>query len=143
MFAHKQQNQPTRDGIPLWAGSFVSTGLSSPAFSGLEGCYGTLRLDNSCILLHLRFCNTLVNLHRYPLAHLVGDMRVGIQGGCAGYMAQDGGQRLDIHPMSQGVGCESMPQIMKSHQLTARMLQQCVEPPADCRGDNRHVFLFR
>ena len=77
-----------------------------------------------------------------PFAHLVGDMRVGVQGGGAGHMAQDGGQRLDVHSMGQGIGCESMAQIVKANVLTSRMLQQCVKPSADCRGDNRQIVLL-
>ena len=121
---------------------FASTGLSAPAFSGLEGGHSPLWLDSGCDLLHLRLCDALVDLHRCPLAHLVGDMRVGVHGGGAGYMAQDGGQRLDVHSMGQGIGCESMAQIVKANLLTSRMLQQCVKPSADCRGDNRQIVLL-
>ena len=65
---------------------FASTGLSAPAFSGLEGSHGALWLGNSCILLHLRLCDALVDLHRCPLSHLVGDMGVGVQGRGTGHM---------------------------------------------------------
>ena len=36
-------------------------------------------------------------------------MGVGVQRGRAGHMAQDGGQRLDVHPVGQGVGGEGVP----------------------------------
>lgn len=71
------ENRPTRDGIPWWAGRFVSTGLSAPAFSGLEGGHSPFWLGNGCAL-YLRLCDALVDLHRCPLAHLVGDMGVGV-----------------------------------------------------------------
>lgn len=71
------ENRPTRDGIPWWAGRFASAGLSAPAFSGLEGGHSPFWLGNGCVL-YLRLCDALVDLHRCPLAHLVGDMGVGV-----------------------------------------------------------------
>ena len=56
------------------------------------------------------------------LPHVVGDMGVDIQRGAAGHMADDGGQRLDVHPMLQSVGGEHMSQIMEAHLLASSPL---------------------
>lgn len=43
-------------------------------------------------------------------------------------MAQDGGQRLDVHPMGQGIGCESMSEIMKAKVRKPCLFQQDLHP---------------
>lgn len=43
----------------------------------------------------------LVDLHRRPLSHLIGDVRIGVQRGSAGYMSQNGGQSFDVHAVGQ------------------------------------------
>ncbi len=89
-----------------------------PAAGGMDRsewllCVGRLRLLLR-LLLHLTPCDPLVDVHRRLLPHLVGDVGVGVQGGGGGDMADDGGERLDVHPVFQGHGGKSMPQIMKS-----------------------------
>ena len=89
----------------------VSACLSAPPFPCLEGGHCSLfRLF--FLLCNLRLGDALVDLHRRFLPHLVSDMGVGIQRGGAGHMAQDGGQRLNIHSIGQGVGGEGMAQIV-------------------------------
>ena len=69
-------------------------------------------------------------------------MGVGVQGGHTGYKAKDGGHRLGVRSMGQGVGCENVAQIMKANLIISRVLQQCVKPPADCRGNKWRVFFL-
>ena len=79
--------------------------LSAPPLPCLEGGHRSLfRLF--LLLRDLCLGDAPVDLHRRLLPHLVGDMGVGVQRGGAGHMAQDGGQRLDVHPIGQGGGGE-------------------------------------
>ena len=82
--------------------------LSAPSLPRLEGGHGAL-LGLSLLWFDFRLGDTLVDFRRRPLSHLVGYMGVGVQRGRAGHMTQDGGQRLDIHPIGQGGGCKSVP----------------------------------
>lgn len=109
IFAHRQR-KPARRGIFLPAGRLACTSacLPAPPFSRLEGGHGALP---GLLLLwfDFRLGDAQVDFHRRSLPHLVGDMGVGVQRGSAGHMAQDGGQRLDVHPVGQGIGGEGMP----------------------------------
>ena len=109
MFAHRQR-KAARRGIShsRRAGLRHSACLSAPSLPCLEGGHGSL------FRLFLLFCDlclgdALVDLHRCFLPHLVSDMGVSVQRGGAGHMAQDSGQRLDVHPVGQGVGGEGVP----------------------------------
>ena len=44
-------------------------------------------------------------------------MSVDVQRGAAGHMADDGGERLYIHPVLQGGSGEGMPKIMEANML--------------------------
>ena len=58
-------------------------------------------------------------------------------------MADDGGQRFDVHAVFQGGGSEGVPQVMESQPFTLCPLQYCLEPlPDGCRV-HRGVFLDR
>ena len=50
-----------------------------------------------------------VDLVRRALPHGIGDVGVGVQGGGAGHMADNGAQRLDVHAVFQGGGGEGVP----------------------------------
>ena len=122
MFAHRQRKS-TRRGTFLSAGRFACTSAchSAPSLSCLEGGHRSLfRL----FLLLRDHClgDAPVDFHRRLLSHLISDMGVGVQRGRAGHMAQDGGQRLDVHPVGQGVGCKSMPQIVEPNPIASRMV---------------------
>ena len=43
--------------------------------------------------------NALVDLHRRRFLHIVSNMGIAVQGRGAGYMAYNGGQGLDVHPL--------------------------------------------
>ena len=109
MFAHRQQ-KPARRGFLSPGGPVLchSTCLSAPSLPRLEGGHGAL-LGIFLLWFDFRLGDTLVDFHRRPLSHLVGYMGVGVQRGRAGHMAQDGGQRLDVHPVGQGVSSEGVP----------------------------------
>ena len=64
-------------------------------------------------------------------------MGVGIQREGGVGVAQDTGQGFGVHTAGEGMGCECMPQIMKAHPLTARVVQQPVQPLAHHRGQQR------
>ena len=87
-----------------------------------------LRLGSSWVLLYFHLCDAPVDFHRRFLPHLISDMGVSVQGGRTGYMAKDGGQRLDVHPVGQSIGCESMPEIMEPYRFTPRMIQYPAKP---------------
>lgn len=57
-------------------------------------------------------------------------------------MPQDGGQRLDVHSVGEGIGGKGVPHIMKAHPLTARVVQQPVQPLAHHRWEQRRVLLL-
>ena len=83
-------------------------------------------MGGSYILSHLRLCDTLVELHRCFLPHLISDMGVSVQGGRTEYMAKDGGQGFNVHPVGQSIGC--MAQIMKPDIRQPRPFQQGFQP---------------
>ena len=51
----------------------------------------------------------LVDLHRCCTAHFVGDVGVYIQRGAAGDVANNGGERFDVHAMFQTCCAKYMP----------------------------------
>ena len=60
-------------------------------------------------------------------------------------MAQDGGQRLDIHPAGQGVGCESMTKLVEAtngHSLVEAENAICYDIVRDY-GLRRSLFCER
>ena len=109
IFAHRQR-RPARRGLSRSqrAGLRHSACLPTPTFPHLEGGHSALL---GPLLLGFDFCfgDSLVDFHRRSLPHIVGDMGVSIQRGGAGHMAQDSGQRLDVHLVGQGVGGEGVP----------------------------------
>ena len=58
-------------------------------------------------------------------------------------MAQDRGQRLDVHSVLQGVCGEGMPQIMETRLPAPCVLQQQPETMTDDRRADGHTPLFR
>ena len=57
-------------------------------------------------------------------------------------MAQDGGQRLNIHSIGQGVGGEGMAQIVEPDPLAPGVIQYTVQPMVDHRGAQMGILLF-
>ena len=85
--------------------------------------------------------DSLVDLVRRVLPHGIGDVGVGVQGGGAGHMADDGAQGLDVHAVFQGGGGEGVPQIVEPQMPALRSLQHCLEPLSDGGWVHRGVFL--
>ena len=84
-----------------------------------------------------------VDLYRRLLLHGVGDMGVDVQRRCGRCVPDDGGQRLDIHPMLQCHGRKCMPQIMEPNLLALRPLQGLLHPAADEVGRQRTILFHR
>ena len=84
-----------------------------------------------------------VDFVRRALPHGVGDVGVGVQGGGAGHMADDGAQGLDVHAMLQGGGGEGVPQIMEPQALALRPFQHRLEPLSDGGRVQRRVLFYR
>ena len=82
-----------------------------------------------------------VDLVRCVLSHGIGNVCVGVEGGGAGHVADDGAQGLDVHAVLQGSGGEGVPQIVKPQTLTLRPLQHRLEPLPDSSWVHRGVFL--
>ena len=100
---------------------------------GLEGA-GRQFLGCLPVIFWLRLSDPPVDLIRRALPHGVGDVGVGVQRGGAGHMADDGGQRLDVHSVLQGGGGEGVPQVVEPQTLALRPLQHRLEPFADSAG---------
>ena len=58
-------------------------------------------------------------------------------------MADDGGQRFDVHAVFQGGGSEGMPQIMEPQAPALRPLQYRLEPLSDGGRVQRGVLFHR
>lgn len=71
----------------------------------------------------VRFRRSPVDAGGGILPHGVGDMGIDVQCGGGRHMADDGGQRLDVHAMFQRVGGEGMPQVVKADVLAVRPIQ--------------------
>ena len=123
------------------AGLRHSACLSAPSFPRLEGGHGAI-LVPLILWLDFRLGDTPVDLHRRFLPHLVSNMGVGVQRGGAGHMAQDGGQRLNVHSVGQGVGGEGMPQIVEPDPLTSGVIQDPVQAQVDGRRAHRRVLFL-
>ena len=63
-----------------------------------------LRLGRDCF-------HEAADLLRRASLHIVGDVRIGVEGEPSAVMAQHSGQGLYIHAAGEGHGCESMAQI--------------------------------
>ena len=115
--------------------------LAPLAFVGPEGA-GRQFLGRSLPLFpRLGLADAPVDLVRRALPHGVGDVGVGVQGGGAGYMADDGAQSLDVHPVLQGGGGEGVPEIVEPQTPALRPLQHRLEALSDGGGVHGGVLL--
>ena len=70
-------------------------------------------------------------------------MGVDIQRSATGYMADNSGQGLDVHPMFQGGGRKCVPEIVKSDAGQAGVFQQRLQPAVGGAGIDRQLWLQR
>ena len=76
-----------------------------------------------------RFHEAADLLRRAPL-HLVGDMRIGVEGKPGAEVAQHAGQGLCVHATGEGHGGKRVPEIVETHVLLdAGLLQQLAVDP--------------
>ena len=76
-----------------------------------------------------RFHEAADLLRRAPL-HLVGDVRIGVEGEPGAEVAQHAGQGLRVHAAGEGHGCKRMPEIVEAHMfLDAGHFQQLAVDP--------------
>ena len=70
-------------------------------------------------------------------------MGIDVQCGGGRHMADDGGQRLDVHAVFQRVGGEGMPQVVKADVLAVRPIQNLGQLLPDGGRVQWGVLLFR
>ena len=79
-----------------------------------------------------RFHEAAVFLRRTSL-HIVGDVRIGIEGKSGIVVIQHAGQRFHIHAAGEGHGGESVAQIVDAHMLLdAAFCRQLSVDPGHC-----------
>ena len=75
--------------------------------------------------------------------HIVGDVRIGIEGEPGTEVAQHTGQRFHIHAAEEGHGGEGVTQIVKSDLLAPGPLQNDMEPTEHGTRCERHIQILR
>ena len=90
--------------------------------------------------VRLQPTDTLVDLHRRCTAHFVGDVGVYIQCGAAGDVANNGGERFDVHAMFQTCCAKYMAQIVESNLFAPSPIQNDLQPFSDGGGVSWRIF---
>lgn len=102
--------KPPRRGFPSGGvDCFLLCRPSAPSLSCLEVGHRALLWCVFFCRQRLRFGDARVDPRRRLPPHLLRDMGVGVQRGSRGDMAQDGGQRLNVHSVGEGIGGEGVP----------------------------------
>ena len=123
------------DAPGAWFTAFPFVRLES-AGSELLGCGSRLRCG-------LDLADSMVNLSCRRLPHLVSDMRVDVQRGAAGHMADHRGKGLDIHSVFQRHGGEQVTQVVETDMSAPGPLQNGSQVLADGGGVQGQVIFPR
>lgn len=121
------------DAPGAWFTAFPFVRLEG-AGSELPGCGSRLRCG-------LDLADPLVNLKRRCLPHLVSNMRIDVQRGAAGYVANYRGESLDVHAVLQGHGSEQVTQVVETDVSAPGPFQNCGQMLAD-RGGIQGQIVF-
>jgi len=81
------------------------------------------------VLRRRRLADAAVDVGGGLPLHIVGDVGIDVQRSRRRYMAQHGGEGLDVHAALECQRCKGVAQVVKPHVLAARQLQNAGELP--------------